>query len=334
MVRTAVLIPCYNEGKAIASVVSDFKAQLPEADIYVYDNNSTDDTVNEARKAGAIIRHENRQGKGYVVRSMFRQVEADIYIMVDGDGTYPANRVHELIAPVIAGTADMTVGSRLHPLSDSRFRILNRLGNKIFLFILNTIFKMHMSDLLSGYRVFSRNVVKSLPILSRGFEVETEITVKCFERGYRIVELPVNLSVRQAGSESKIKIFRDGVLILNTIFSLFRDYKPFTAFGSLGLLSIGCGLIPGIIVIREFLESGLVIRLPLALLSVGCVLSGLLSTFTGLILHSIANHQKENDYLLENILFQDECTDRKLIPQQNACCVNNTAPSEVNPGKS
>jgi glycosyltransferase involved in cell wall biosynthesis len=305
MEKIAVLIPCYNEEKTIARVVEEFKRELPDADVYVFDNNSVDGSVQEARKAGAIIRKESRQGKGNVVRSMFRTVEADIYVMVDGDGTYPSGRVSDLIKPIREGEADMTIGSRLHPGSDSQFRVLNRAGNRMFMFILNSIFRIPITDLLSGYRAFSRRLVKTLPILSRGFEIETELTVKCFERRYRIVEIPVNLVPRPKGSESKINVFRDGLLILNTIFSLFRDYKPFTVFGSLGLLLVGCGFVPGAIVISEFLKTGLVLRVPLAILSIGCVLSGLLSLFTGLILHSMANHQKEQDYLLENILYQE-----------------------------
>lgn len=299
--RIAVIIPCFNEEKTIAGVIHDFKAQLPDADIYVYDNNSTDNTVEEARKAGAIARHEKRQGKGNVVRSMFRQVDADIYVMVDGDGTYPADRVRELIDPVINGDADMTIGSRLHTMSESRFKPLNLIGNKLYLFLLNFIFKVNITDLLSGYRAFSSPVVKSLPILSRGFEIETELTVKCLQRNYRIMEVPVNLSERPEGSNSKIKVFRDGLLIFNTIFALFRDYKPLTAFGMFGLLLIICGLVPGIIVISEFIATGIVRRLPLAVLSVGIVLSGLLVMFTGLILHTISRRFQELDIQMQNI---------------------------------
>jgi len=300
--KIAILIPCYNEGKSVSSVVGSFRKQLPDADIYVYDNNSSDNTYQEAVNAGAIVRRETRQGKGNVIRSMFKQIEADVYVMVDGDGTYPAERVHELIQPVIDDRADMTIGSRLHRLSASRFKVLNWLGNKAFLFVLNTIFKMNVTDLLSGYRAFSRHLVKSLPVLSRGFEVETELTVKCFERGHRIVEIPVNLVPRQQGSESKISIIRDGVLILSTIFSLFRDYKPLTVFGSFGLVLMFCGAVPGYLVVWGHDAA---VRIPLLLLSGGFVLSGLISIFVGLILHSISRHFKEQDYLLENLLLKD-----------------------------
>lgn len=302
MPSIAILIPCHNEGASIAGVIRDFKAHLPDAKVYVCDNNSSDNTVAEALRAGATVSYENRQGKGWVMRSLFHQVEADVYVMVDGDGTYPANKVHELIEPVLQGKADITIGSRLHPHADSRFRYLNRIGNKFFLFVLNSIFRMNITDLLSGYRAMSRQAVKSLPMLSRGFELETELTIKCFERGYRVLEIPVNLAHRQKGSRSKIKIGRDGILILNTIFSLFRDYKPLTVFGSAGLLLIFGGVATGVPVFQEYFSTGAVSRVPLAVLAVGLVLSGVLSLFVGLILHSISRHYKEQDQLMQNLL--------------------------------
>ena len=299
--KVAILIPCFNEEKTIESVVQDFRSQLPDADIYVFDNNSTDNTADVARKSGAIVEYEKQQGKGNVVRSMFRKVNADIFIMVDGDGTYPADKVHELIKPVIEDEADMVIGSRLHAMSESKFKMLNRTGNKMFLFILNHIFKVNVTDLLSGYRAFNRRVVKNLPVLSRGFEIETELTVKCIERRYRIFEVPVNLSSRPEGSESKIKIFGDGFLIFNTIFALFRDYKPLTVFGILGLIFTASGFIPGIIVIREFYLTSYITRVPSAILAVGLVLSGLIIIFFGMVLHSISRRFQELDYQLQNI---------------------------------
>jgi glycosyltransferase involved in cell wall biosynthesis len=301
MRHVAVLIPCYNEEKTVAGVVRDFRAQLPGASIYVYDNNSKDRTSEEAAKAGAIVRRENRQGKGNVIRSMFRQIDADIYVMVDGDGTYPAERVHELIAPVAAGEADMVNGSRLHSLSRSSFRSLNLLGNKLFLFLLNAIFKVRLTDLLSGYRAFGRNLVKNLPVLSRGFDIETELTLKAIERNYRILEVPVNLSSRPEGSESKIHILRDGLLIFNTIFALLRDYKPLTAFGLLGFFFVALGLVPGIVVIREFMLTGYISRVPSAILAVGLVVFGTIISFIGLVLHAIARRFQELDYQLQGL---------------------------------
>ena len=299
--RVAVLIPCYNEERTIANVVYGFRSQLPDSDIHVFDNNSTDNTAREAARAGAIIHSERRQGKGNVVRSMFRRVEADIYIMVDGDGTYPPDKVHELILPIAAGEVDMVIGSRLHAGSASRFRFLNHAGNIIFRFLLNTLFRVNISDLLSGYRAFSSRVVKSLPVLSRGFEIETELTVKCIERDYRIHEIPVNLVARTQGSTSKIHIFRDGFLILNTIFALFRDYKPMTAFGLIGISLVLSGFLLGTFVIAEFIVNQYMTHIPLALLSFGLVLSGFLSICAGMMLHAQARHFQEIDYQLQNV---------------------------------
>ena len=301
MKKIALLIPCFNEEKTIASVVRDFRSRLPDADIFVYDNNSTDNTVREATAAGAIVRSETRQGKGNVIRSMFRQIDADIYVMVDGDGTYPADRAHDIIQPILSGDADMVCGSRLHSQSSSSFKRLNLAGNRIFNFLLNSLFRVRITDILSGYRAFSREVVKSLPVLSRGFEIETELTLKAIERNYRIVEVPVNLTERAEGSASKINILRDGILIFNTIFALLRDYKPFTAFGGAGLVLILIGLAPGIFVIHEFLTKGTIVHIASAILSLGFVLSGALLVFTGLILHSIARRFQELDRQLQGM---------------------------------
>lgn len=300
--RVAVLVPCYNEEQTVAQVVREFRAQLPAADIYVFDNKSTDRTVEEAKRAGAIVRHEARGGKGFVIRSMFKEVDADVYVMVDGDGTYPADKVQELIRPVVDGTAEMTIGSRLHTGSQSEFKILNRFGNRMFRFLINTVFRVDITDLLSGYRAFSRGLVKSLPFMSHGFESETELTVKCLVRGYRILEIPINLVPRPAGSYSKIRILQDGLLILHTMVALVRDYKPLTAFGLIGLILILLGLIPGGIVLREFLLTHRILHFPSAILAVGLVLSGLLMGFTGMVLHAIARHFQEVDHQLQTIL--------------------------------
>lgn len=296
--RIAVLIPCYNEELTIAEVVSQFRTQLPGADIYVFDNNSSDKTVDEARAAGALIFHERRQGKGYVVQSMFRKVNADVYVMVDGDGTYPAPDVHRLIEPILNDEADVVIGSRLHRQADSQFKPANRFGNKMFLHIVNYTLNAKITDMLSGYRAFNRRFVKGVPLFGGGFETETELTIKALERGFRIIEIPVNLTQRPEGSFSKIRIFRDGFLILNTILALFRDYKPLTFFGSIGLFLMLLGLIPGIVVIYEFIETGLVPRLPSAVLAVGLVLSGMLSITVGMVLHTIVRRSQELDHQL------------------------------------
>jgi Glycosyl transferase family 2 len=297
-VRVAVLIPCYNEELTVGEVVRQFRAQLPGAAVYVYDNNSTDRTAAEAEAAGASVAREPRQGKGYVVQSMFRRVEADVYVMVDGDGTYPPADVHHLVAPILAGEADMVVGSRLDAQSRSEFKSLNRLGNRLFLRVLNSTFKVKITDMLSGYRAFSRAFVKSIPLFGGGFETETELTIKALERGYRIVEVPCDLSARPAGSFSKIRIVNDGVRILGTILALLRDYKPLTFFGATGLALVLAGLVPGAIVVYEFVETGLVLRMPSAVLATGLVLAGMLSMTVGLVLHTIVRRSQEFDYQL------------------------------------
>ena len=297
--RIAVLIACYNEEPTVADVVSQFRAELPGALIYVFDNNSTDRTAEEARRAGAVVLSERRQGKGYVVQAMFRRVDADFYVMVDGDGTYPADAVHRLLAPVVSGEVDMSIGSRLHIDSQSEFKQLNRLGNRLVRSLLNFIFRVKLTDILSGYRVFNRRFVKSLPLFGGGFEIETELTIKAVQRGYRVLELPVDLSNRPEGNHSKIQFMRDGFLILNTTLALFRDYKPLTFFGATGLFLIILGLVPGLLVIIEFLRTGLVPHLPSALLAVALVLCGLISITVGLILHSIARRSQELEYQIQ-----------------------------------
>jgi len=249
--QAAVLIPCYNEEITIAGVVRDFRNELPGALICVFDNNSTDATAERARAAGAQVIHEPRRGKGFVVQSIFRHIDADVYVLVDGDATYPAAAVHSLIEPIAAGNADMVVGSRLHAHSRSEFKHLNRWANRLVLFILRLVFGVRLTDVLSGYRAFNRSFVKNLALFGGGFEIETELTIKAVARGYRLVEVPVDLAVRPEGSHSKIHFFRDGMLILTTILTLFRDYKPLTFFGSLGLLFLTAALIPNANVIRR-----------------------------------------------------------------------------------
>lgn len=316
-VRVAVLIPCYNEERTIGDVVKQFQAQLPAASIYVFDNNSSDQTAARAEAAGAQVFYERRQGKGYVTQAMFRQVDADVYVIVDGDGTYPADAVHRLLAPILNEEADMVVGSRLHAESKSEFKQLNALGNWLVLRVLNSIFRVKLTDILSGYRAFNRKFVKRLPLFGGGFEIETELTIKAIERGFRIIEIPINLTHRPPGSHSKIKFFRDGVIIINTILALFRDYKPLTFFGATGLALLALALIPGLIVIVEFINTGLVPRLPAAVLAVGLVLCGLLSITVGLILHSIARRAQEFEYQLQ-VLAEELRSDTQRAAEQQA----------------
>jgi glycosyltransferase involved in cell wall biosynthesis len=297
----AVLVPCLNEEKTIKGVVQEFRAELPSAKIFVVDNDSTDNSVAEAQEAGAIVMTEKRRGKGFVVQTMFQKIDSDIYVIVDGDGTYPASKVHDLITPVRDDEADMVVGSRMTE-TRSIFHPLNRLGNKFYQYVINFIFGTRLTDILSGYRCFNRNFVKGLPLFVTGFEVETELTIKALQRGYRIAELPVALRPRPEGSHSKIRIVHDGVKILWTILALFRDYKPLTFFGGLGALLILVGLIPGGVAIYEFLETGLVLRFPSAILSVGTILSGMLLIVVGLILHTINRRFQELEYYIRLVI--------------------------------
>ena len=302
--RIAVLIPCLNEEKAIVKVISDFKSQLPQAEIVVFDNASTDKTSEVSRLAGASVYHEQRRGKGFVVQTMFEKIDADIYILVDGDDTYPADRVKSLMRPVLGGEADMSVGSRITGEHQSQFRWLNLLGNKFYLTAINKLFNTDLTDILSGYRCMTRSFVKGIPIFVTGFEVEVELTIKSLERGYRIVEVPVNLGSRPEGSFSKINYVRDGLLILVAIVALFRDYKPLTFFGLSGLITVLLGFIPGVIVIYDFLVTGVYSHLFFSILSVGLVLTGGVLFSIGLILHTINRRIQELEHLIRLLVDQ------------------------------
>jgi glycosyltransferase involved in cell wall biosynthesis len=311
--KIAILIPCYNEELTIAEVVREFCEQIPNADIYVFDNNSTDRTVEVARQAGAKICSERRQGKGYVVQAMFRDIEADFYVMVDGDHTYPSTEVHRLLAPILSGQADMAVGSRLTSHSKSEFKSFNRWGNRFFLNVINSIFRQNLSDILSGYRAFNRRFVKNIPIFGGGFEIEAELTIKALERGYRIIELPIDLTARPIGSSSKIRVLGDGFLILSAILTLCRDYKPLTFFGSIGVVLSLLGLIPIAIDGLNFAGKYSFLNLPPAFIALGLLLSGQLVIMVGLVLHTIARRFQELDHQL-TVLF---CESTKR-PEQRA----------------
>jgi glycosyltransferase involved in cell wall biosynthesis len=298
-VRTAVLIPCFNEELTIARVVRKFREQVPAAAVYVFDNNSSDGTVAEAERAGAIVHREPRQGKGYVIQSMFHRVDADVYVLVDGDDTYPAHAVAALIAPVLRGEADMVIGSRLHKTSASQFRIVNRLGNHIFLWLLSLTFGVRITDLLSGYRAFSRRFVRGIPLFGGGFETEAEMTIKALQRGFRVVEVPIDLVSRPPGSHSKIRLVQDGMLILMMMLTLLRDYKPLTFFGSLGLGLALAGLVPGVLTVSEYAKTGSLIHPGAALLALALLLAGLAIGLLGLILHTIARRFQELELQLQ-----------------------------------
>lgn len=306
MASIAVLIPCYNEEVAIGQVVRQLRTELPDAAIFVCDNNSTDQTRQRAEEAGASVIFEPRQGKGYSVQTLFGRVDADIYVMVDGDGTYPAEAVHRLIEPILQDRADMVIGSRLHAQSQSEFRVINKLGNRLFLSILNSLYNAKVTDLLSGYRAFNRRFVKRLPLFGGGFEIETELTMKALQRGYRIVEVPVDLAQRPEGSHSKIRVVQDGFSILNTILALFRDHKPLTFFGSVGLLFGLVGILLLLLLSLDLVSTGYNLYLLLTILAVGALLLGMLVIMAGLILHTIVRRFQELDHQLRVLADEQE----------------------------
>jgi glycosyltransferase involved in cell wall biosynthesis len=221
----AILIPCYNEEVTVAEVVQGFKRTLPQAEVYVFDNGSTDRTARLASEAGAVVRYEDRRGKGHVVQSMFRQIEADVYVMVDGDGTYQASEAQGLAEPILRGQAEMVVGARWTKDSPSKTRAVNLLGNRLFRATVNALFGVRLNDVLSGYRAFSHEFVKAVKLTGGGFETEIELTIKAVTGGCRVVEVPISLAERPRGSHSKIRLLRDGVAILGAILSLFREFK-------------------------------------------------------------------------------------------------------------
>jgi hypothetical protein len=296
----AVLVPCHNEELTVGDVVRQFRAALPQARICVFDNNSSDRTADRAREAGADVYFERRQGKGYVVQSMFRSIRADIYVIVDGDGTYPAHVVHQLVEPVLRQEADMVIGSRLAQASKSQFRALNRFGNKLFLRLLHLIFGVRLTDLLSGYRCFSRRLVRGLPLFGGGFETEAEMTIKALQRGFVIVEVPVALGTRPEGSRSKIRIVQDGFVILSCMLVLLRDYKPLTFFGGAGLLLLIAGCIPAGFAAVQVLHGSAVPLLP-TLAAAAFIGAGGVAILVGLILHSITRRFQELDHQIQTL---------------------------------
>lgn len=300
----AVLIPCFNEAVTIQRVVEDFHSVLPEATIYVYDNGSNDATAQVAKAAGAVVRHEWHRGKGNVVQRMFNEIEAEYYVIVDGDATYEANDVLKLLPPVHSGRVDMVVGNRLDRPDPHSLTLAHRLGNRLFVLILNSLFRAHFKDIFSGFRVMNRMFVKNVPLIARNFEVEAELTLYALEKGYNIGEQPVAYRARPAGSTSKLRAFGDGIKILLTIFNLLRDYRPFTFFSIIAAVFFIPGLAFGSIVVREYLLTGLVLRLPMALLAVGLVLLSVLVILSGFIISTINRRFTEVDSLLKKRIRQ------------------------------
>jgi glycosyltransferase involved in cell wall biosynthesis len=296
----AVLIPCYNEELTVGEVVRQFRAALPGAEVYVFDNNSSDRTVEEARAAGAGVFLERRRGKGYVVQSMFRKIKAELYVIVDGDGTYPAEVVRELIEPVRKQEADMVIGSRLAGKASGEFRWLNRVGNRFFLVLLQLIFGVRLTDLLSGYRCFSRRLVRGLPLFGGGFETEAEMTIKALQRGFTIIEVPVRVSARPRGSRSKIRLVQDGFVILNCMLVLLRDYKPLTFFGGAGAVLLVAGAVPAVLAGVRFSQTGSV-PVVSAVTAAVLLVSGAVALMVGLVLHSIARRFQELDHQIQTL---------------------------------
>lgn len=288
MDEIAVLIPCYNEAQTIEKVVKDFKAVLPEAVIYVYDNNSSDNTAEIAAKAGAVVRHEYQQGKGNVIRRMFRDIDAKCYLMTDGDDTYPADNAREMADAVLNKNVDMVVGDRL---SSTYFqenkRPFHNFGNSIVRWSINTLFHSNIKDIMTGYRAFSYQFVKSFPVLSQGFEIETEMSIHAVDKNMYLENVVIEYRDRPEGSESKLNTYSDGFKVIFTIIKLLRTYKPMFFFGILALIFIALGIGFMIPIIVEFVQTGLVPKIPTLIVSCISILIGIVSFFSGMILHTI-----------------------------------------------
>ena len=290
--RVAVLLPCFNEEAAIAQTVAGFRAALPDAAIYVYDNNSTDRTREVAAQAGATVRGERQQGKGHVVRRMFADIDADIYIMADGDLTYDPKAAPAMIDQLIAEQLDMVVGTRLHD-AKSAYRGGHVLGNRLFTSLLSGLFGRSFSDIFSGYRVFSRRFVKSFPVLSSGFEIETEMSVHALELRMPVGEVVTSYGARPEGSESKLSTYSDGWRILKTIATLYRIERPVLFFGMIGAFLVAAAIVLAIPLIVTYLDTGLVPRFPTAILVTGMVIVAVLCVFAGLILDTVTRGRRE-----------------------------------------
>lgn len=291
--KTAVIIPCYNEAQTIEKVVGDFKRVLPGATIYVYDNNSTDDTADRAERAGAVVRKEYRQGKGNVVRSMLRNIDADCYLMVDGDDTYPAESAHEMCRMVEQG-ADMVIGDRLSStyFSENK-RPFHNEGNRLVRFLINRMFKSDIHDIMTGYRALSRTFAKNFPITSRNFEIETEMTIHALDKNFLIREVKIDYRDRQEGSHSKLNTYVDGLKVVGTVFRMFRDYQPLRFFSIISVLLAAVALLMFLPVFAEYMHTGLVPRFPTLIVSGFIGIAALLTFFCGVVLEVIKNKHRQ-----------------------------------------
>jgi glycosyltransferase involved in cell wall biosynthesis len=310
--RVAVLVPCFNEEATIAKVIADFRAALPEATIYVYDNNSTDRTVEIAGAAGAVVRREMRQGKGNVVRRMFADVDADLYVLVDGDATYDPASVRVMIARLIEDRLDTVIAARV-PEEPGAYRPGHQMGNRLLTHFFTVTFNATFTDILSGYRVFSRRFVKSFPVLSSGFEIETELSAHALELDLAIGEVPTPYYARPKGSASKLSTWRDGLRILSTILGLYRSERPLSFFGGLGTVLAIVSVILAIPIFVTFFREGVVLRVPTAILSTGLMLLAFISVVAGLILDTVTKGRREMKrlvYLQQRAPDEDESVER------------------------
>ena len=292
--KVAVLIPCYNEAKTIAKVVTDYRAALPEADIYVYDNNSSDGTDEIARQAGAIVRYETRQGKGNVIRTMFREINADCYLMIDGDDTYPSENAREMVDLVLEKNVDMVVGDRLSAtyFTENK-RPFHNLGNRVVRGLVNSFFAGDITDIMTGYRAFSHQFVKSFPVLSKGFEIETEMTIHALDKNLSVKSVPVEYRDRPDGSESKLNTYSDGFKVLRTIVRLLKEYKPMRFFGWMAAVVFLLAAVLFAPVLVEYLKTGLVPRFPTLIVSSVAAVIGLLLLVCGIILDTVAKKHRQ-----------------------------------------
>ncbi len=305
--KIAVLIPCYNESKTIVDVVKGYKKALPDAKIFVYDNNSTDNSRQLATQAGAIVRDEYRQGKGNVIRSMFRDIDADCYLMVDGDNTYSPADAQKMCQYILDNRADMVIGDRLSStyFSENK-RPFHNFGNKLVRFLINRLFQSNVKDVMTGYRAFSWDFVKSFPVLSKGFEIETEMTIHAVDKNFRLVEIPISYQDRPDGSKSKLNTYSDGFKVLKTITVLFEEYKPLVFFNLISLICFVVSLILGVPVVVEYFQTGLVPKFP-SLIVAGVILTiALLLSVTGIILQVIVKKHRQLYELYCNLLRESQ----------------------------
>ena len=294
--KIAVLIPCYNEEITVEKVIKDFRKELPDADIYVYDNNSKDRTAEIAKANGAIVKHEYKQGKGNVVRSMFYDIEADIYVMVDGDDTYPAEFVHQLIEPVVEGRADMAIGDRLSngTYQKENKRHFHEFGNNLVKKSINVLFKANLKDIMTGYRVFSKKFVKNMPVMSPKFEIETEMSLYALDKRFVIEEIPILYRDRPEGSVSKLNTVKDGMKVLKTILKMFKNYKPLKFYTAIAVIIFLLGIIIGIPVFMEFFSLHYITKIPSAILAMGLVTLSVIIGQCGVILDTVVRQNREN----------------------------------------